>query len=897
MVTRDSVAVVVVVRRHPDRLTSILDSLTGHIGQAQIAVANLSGESISLPSGVAGLELDPSTTLSNAVTQTLEGRTGEFVWVLRDDTVPRPGALAALTAVFDTSPSVGVVGPKQLDADIPAEIREMGESISRSGFAVQLAEREMDQGQYDRQSDVLGVGEAGMLVRRSLWDELAGFDPALPLVDGALDFCYRARAAGWRVEIVPAAVIETGDSSLESVLGAVSDARVVREEAKARAHRVLAYISAIAAPFRGLTLFIGAAARGAARFIRKQPHSFAELSGTVSGLIRTGAIAESRRSILRTTTQPIDRARLFVTRTEMARRQALERDARRAAREATDTEPRLGFGQLGAWMTGAAALVGLILGYRYLGAPALSGGGLLPLSGSIVDVWSVVGATWTPIAGGFDSAPDGFGVLVAALASATWWNPNLALVLLWLTAVPLSFVAGWIGAGAVTIRSSTAFIIATAWTLLPSLHSALAEGRLGAVLAHIAIPFAVRALSSRGTVSAGWYALLAAMIWVSVPALAPVIVMATLVRAVAGRPAILVALVPAIALEWPRMLEAVLTDPILYFGDRGVPTAGVSVVGDQISLWPVSPSIPFLDPAVSSIAVYVLIALAAVATVAAIALGAVRLGAIAAVSTLGLVIAIVLGPLPLTHIADESIGVAPGALLDPLWFALIAGLAIIGTALPVVRGFAVPTVLAAFAVVSATTIALPFTGGTLVQASAVRSVPAYVEAETRTHPAAGTLVITPREDSIVAELQRGSGAALTEWTASAAARRDVSETELAVATLAGNLIVESGFDVVPAAEQLNIRFVLLKASPTNPAVSAIASHGGLTQVGQTTNGVLWIVDGDVDSSLDHTDRNALYVTLSVLAILVAVIAAIPTSLPRRRVGEDELVLETGENDG
>jgi GT2 family glycosyltransferase len=897
LVTRDSVAVVVVVRRHPDRLTSILESLNDHVERTQIAVANLSGESISVPSGVEKLELGPETTLSSAVTQTLAVRPGDVVWVLRDDTLPRSGALAALTAVFDTSPSVGVVGPKQLDADIPAEIREMGESISRSGFAVQLAEREMDQGQYDRQSDVLGVGEAGMLVRRSVWDELAGFDPALPFVDGALDFCYRARAAGWRVEIVPSAVIETGDSSLESVLGDVSDARVVREEAKARAHRVLAYISAMAAPFRGLTLLIGSGARGAARFIRKQPHPFSEFSGTVSGVLRTVAIAESRRSIIRTTTQPIDRARLFVTRTEMARRQALERDARRAAREATDTEPRLGFGQLGAWMTGAATLVGLILGYRYLGAAALSGGGLLPLSGSIVDVWSAVGATWTPIAGGFDSAPDGFGVLVAALASTTWWNPNLALVLLWLTAIPLSFVAGWVGAGAVTIRSSTAFIVATAWTLLPSLHSALAEGRLGAVLAHIAIPFAVRALSSRGTVSAGWFALLAAMIWVSVPALAPVILIATVVRAIAGRSAVLLALVPAIALEWPRILEAVSTNPVLYFGDRGVPTAGVAVSGDQIPLWPVSSSIPFLDPAVSSIVVYTLIALAAVATVAAIALGAARLGVITAVSATGLVIATVLGELPLTHISDVSVGVAPGPLLDPLWFALIAGLAIVSTSVSVVRGFAVPTVLAAFTVVSVTTIALPFTGGTLVQPSAVRSVPAYVEAETRTHPFAGTLVITPRDDSIVAELQRGSGATLTEWTASAAARREVSESEVAVATLAGNLIVESGFDVVPAAEKLNVRFVLLKAPPTNPAVSAIASHGGLTQVGQTTNGVLWIVDGETDSAVGHPSRDVLYVIFAALAVLVAIIAAIPTSLPRRRIGEDELVLETGENDG
>jgi hypothetical protein len=92
-----------------------------------------------------------------------------------------------------------------------------------------------------------------MLVRRSIWDELAGFDPALDVVDGALDFCYRARAAGWRVEIVPSAIVETLSSSLEAALGEVSLARIVREEAKARAHRVLSYLAAIVSPFRGIS--------------------------------------------------------------------------------------------------------------------------------------------------------------------------------------------------------------------------------------------------------------------------------------------------------------------------------------------------------------------------------------------------------------------------------------------------------------------------------------------------------------------------------------------------------------------------------------------------------------------------------------------------------------------
>ncbi|MEY4476575.1 MAG: hypothetical protein RJA31_79 [Actinomycetota bacterium] len=896
MVSRDSVAVVVVSRRHPERLTKALSSIAGQAPATSIVVANLSGTEIAVPSGVSIVTLAESSSLSDAVTTALDGLDKDLVWILRDDVEPRAGALDALLAVFETSPSVGIVGPKQLDAEFTAEIREMGESISRSGFAVQLAEREMDQGQYDRQSDVLGVGEAGMLVRRELWNELRGFDAALPYVDGALDFCYRARAAGWRVEVVPSAAVETAVSSLEANLGDVSAARVVREEAKARAHRVLSYLSGLVAPFRALTLILGALVRGIVRFAQKRPHPFADFGGTVAGVARAGLIAESRRNIARTTTQPIDRSRLFITRADMTRRRALERDAQRALRESRDVEPRLGFGPLGAWMSGAALLVGLILGHNYFGASALSGGGLLPLSGSISDVWSAVGATWTPIAGGVPSAPDGFSVLLAALATLTWWDPNIAIVGLWLLAVPMSFLAGWIGAGAVTVRSSTAFVVATAWTLLPSLHISLAEGRLGAVVAHIAIPLAVRALVSRGAVSAGWFALLAAAIWVSVPALSPVVVVAVIARAVAGRPAILAALIPAVALEWPRMLDAISTNPLLYFADRGVPTLAVNPPLDILHLWPVVPSIPFLDETVSGIAVLVVVGVAALSTIAAVAFGTPRLGGIAIVAASGVALATAFDSLPLARIADQNVTVFVGSLLDPVWFALLSGLAVLATSATIVRAIAIPGIITMVAVISATAIAIPFTGGALVSSSAVRSVPAYVEAETRTHRDAGTLVITPRESSIVAELQRGRGATMTDWTATAATRRSVAETETAVATLAGNLIVESGFDVVPAAQQLNIRFVLLNAKPTNAAVSAIASHDGLTQVGQTSNGVLWLVDTTPSEDSTHSGRNWLYVVGGFLAVLVAAIAAIPTSLPRRRIDDDELVLGTEEAD-
>ena len=98
---------------------------------------------------------------------------------------------------------------QQMQWDAPAYLSSYGETMTPFGTAVELAEPELDQAQYDRISDVLAVAAGGMLVRASLWNTLEGFDPSLPAIDDALDFCVRARLAGHRVQLVPAARVRS----------------------------------------------------------------------------------------------------------------------------------------------------------------------------------------------------------------------------------------------------------------------------------------------------------------------------------------------------------------------------------------------------------------------------------------------------------------------------------------------------------------------------------------------------------------------------------------------------------------------------------------------------------------------------------------------------------------
>lgn len=893
---RDSLAIVVVSRRLPERLPQLIEALTAESLPGVVTVVNLTGSDLVL-SGCSVVTAPTTLSLSHAVDRALNDSGAENIWIVRDDTRIRPGAFAALASVLDTSPSVGIVGPKQMDVDSPATIREMGESMTRTGFAVQLAERELDQAQYDRTSDVLAVGEAGMLVRRDVWVTLGGFDPALPGVDGALDFCFRARRAGWRIEVVPTAVIETQFTSLEALAGTLTHSRVVREEARARAHRVLAAGAPYAHPVLAVGLLTGAIVRGIGRFVQKRRSPFAEWRGTLSGVFDLAAVGRAHRAFRRTSTVSIDGSRLFVSPAELRHRRAMENDERHALLESADDTPRLRFGVAALWWTGLVAVAGIILNNRFLGATALTGGSLAPMPATVGESWAAIGATWSEVASGFSGAPDGFAALLGILSTAFWWHPNSLVITLFVAALPLSFVAGYVGAGAVTTNSRAALFVGAGWALLPTLHIAVNEGRLTAVLVHIALPLFARAIAGSSIVALGWASILGAVVWVSAPALAPVLLGAVIIRSLTGNPGALVTLVPALAFEWPRLLES-LSNPLAYFADRGLPSPTSAPAGLlSLTLWPAAPSLPFVPADIAVIAAFALVATcAALAVIAVLVADNPRVGALLALGGFALLVWFALGGLPLATSEGLVVGLFPGPLYDVVWFALLAGSGITIAATRTVSAILTPAAVTAIALIGIVPLTSVFAGTSLVAPSTTRTLPAYVEAETTALPGGATLVVTPTPEGLRAELQRDAGVTLVDWSAAAATRRAPGPNEFAIAEIAANLIVESGFDVSAALAEQQIRFVLLEAKPTATEVSSIASHAGLTSVGVTDRGILWRVAADDTPTRVDRDSDLLYLGILGTIGLIALVAAVPTSLPRRRPTPDDVVPLAEEDD-
>jgi GT2 family glycosyltransferase len=131
----------------------------------------------------------------------------DYVLLLHDDTALDPAAIAALVEAAERVEGVGIVGPKILDWDQPRVLREIGLSTDRFGYPYSpLEDGEIDQGQYDRIREVLYVSSCAMLVSKDAWARIGPPDERLSPAQEDLDFCWRARLAGFRVLMTPKAV-------------------------------------------------------------------------------------------------------------------------------------------------------------------------------------------------------------------------------------------------------------------------------------------------------------------------------------------------------------------------------------------------------------------------------------------------------------------------------------------------------------------------------------------------------------------------------------------------------------------------------------------------------------------------------------------------------------------
>lgn len=154
---------------------------------------------------------------------------GRYVMLLNPDTIVHDGALNRLVAYLDGNPAVGIAGPRVLNTDgtvqstrrrFPTRLTALFESTWLQGYAPRrLLERYYVTDQPDDGTfDVDWVQGCALIARREVYEQIGGLDTGYVMFSEELDWCRRAKNAGWRVAYVGDAVItHHGGKSTEQV--------------------------------------------------------------------------------------------------------------------------------------------------------------------------------------------------------------------------------------------------------------------------------------------------------------------------------------------------------------------------------------------------------------------------------------------------------------------------------------------------------------------------------------------------------------------------------------------------------------------------------------------------------------------------------------------------------
>ncbi|HEX7405970.1 MAG TPA: glycosyltransferase family 2 protein [Candidatus Nanopelagicaceae bacterium] len=446
----------------------------------------------------------------------------EWLWFIHDDCAPAPESLQALLDAIEDRPQVAIAGPKLRGWYDRTHLLEAGVTIAGNGARwTGLEPHEYDQGQLDGIRDVLAVSTAGMLVRRSVYDELGGFDPNILLFRDDIDLGWRARVAGYSVIAVTDAIALHAEASASErrnvdVKSAFHNRPLLLDRRNA-AYVLLANSSLWLLPWLSLQLFASALVRASGFFLAKLPgYASDEILAVTSLVFRPGLVLNARR--LRRSGRLLSprvvaayipprwsQIRLEAARVGEAIRQKILPTTQlgSSALEApTEDDDLLTSVPLIRWRSAfrrpeisvflILIIISSIWSRHRFGALA---GGALPASPSgAIDLWRRYGDSWHAIGMGSSTATPTW-IAVMALASTVMFGKTVLFMatLFWATPL-LLFWSMYLLLRKLTTNSWLAVGASLAYALSPVAISTVNSGRLGTMAVLIIAPQIARYL-------------------------------------------------------------------------------------------------------------------------------------------------------------------------------------------------------------------------------------------------------------------------------------------------------------------------------------------------------------------------------------------------------------------
>lgn len=944
---KPAVAAVVISHDEPEFLAATLAALKAQTRPAdQIILVDTSASDFVFATAEFGInkfeKLSSASTLSASLAAVTKDLSADWIWLLHDDSAPEPDALAELLRSVELSPSVAVAGPKLVDWNDHRVVNQLGLTLTPFGDLFSIVSGELDQSQHDDADDVLAVGTAAALIRFDVWQELGGLDANAPALAADIDFSIRARLAGHRVVVVPQAKVAHASLSMlgkrpKKWLGTSPKAALRR----GAIHLRLAYSPLPAALLFWLLLPLIGLGRAIGRLTAKRPDRiWGELSAAAWGFFSLPVRLKSRRLIGKSSKlrfSKLNGLRASWQQVRSANRAALEREQTEATlaafergefevEEKTTAPNFVASGAL--WV--AAALVALSFSYWPTNLAA-SGGGLLPLSNSWLELFARAGASYQPIGLGYFGPSDPFVWVLTLLGSFTFWAPSLALAIVLLLAKAIAFAGAWRVVALFTEQSFVRIIAALVFALWPSLTVAQQEGRIGSVIAQITLPWLVFAIARAAGIGKNYFStqtwswvavsgLLFFVVGASAPNLLPLLLvlfaLVILVRIKKFGYLIWITL-PIAAVFSPTVLYYLieLFKPMALLADPGLPQQSAKLEVWQFLIG--GAQYGFELPLIGQISNWVFIPVLLLAGLALLGKRWAVAFAVWLIAVVALAAAWFASRLEFAAVGVGSssrttdfVNGSPAALLGAygLAIAILLALALGGISAQKARrfvaGFLSVVTLLPSIILSTTVIpAFSYTDG--------RVVPSIIAAEAKLGSQLKMLLINPetKADGSIqfgAELVSGNGVQLEDlnlsYRFSLNDAKTYSPEYSVVAQLVADLASANGTALQKSLDEAGIGYVLVpdqtSAISSQLAIS-LDSIKELESVGETNYGRLWRVrEPNQELLLAGAQSESLWSITKVvqLAILLGfVLLAVPTVNQRRRVsGDSQIFVEAGE---
>jgi len=163
--------------------------------------------------------------------QALAAARGHYLFLLNPDTKPLPGSIARLARYLENHPETGMVGPRLWYGDgspqpsrrrFPTLATLFTESTIIQHYFPGLglfARYTLADVPDDQEQEVDWLVGAALMARREVYEQIGGLDETFFMYSEELDWCKRAKDAGWRIAYEPAAEIihYEGKSSEQAV--------------------------------------------------------------------------------------------------------------------------------------------------------------------------------------------------------------------------------------------------------------------------------------------------------------------------------------------------------------------------------------------------------------------------------------------------------------------------------------------------------------------------------------------------------------------------------------------------------------------------------------------------------------------------------------------------------